>query len=204
MDPMTHETLIALALYALVTSVTPGPNNLMLLASGVNFGFRQTIPHMLGIALGFTAMVALVGFGLGAVLTLFPIVFNVLRVLALVYMVWLSWKLASSGSLGSGDAKARPMTFIEAALFQWINPKAWAMALTATTLYTVPDMYYLSVILVAGTFGVINLPSVSCWAGFGVALRGFLSVPARLRIFNVGMALLLLLSTLPFIRELIP
>jgi threonine/homoserine/homoserine lactone efflux protein len=201
---MTHETLIALALYALVTSVTPGPNNLMLLASGVNFGFRQTIPHMLGIALGFTAMVALVGFGLGAVLTLFPIVFNVLRVLALVYMVWLSWKLASSGSLGSGDAKARPMTFIEAALFQWINPKAWAMALTATTLYTVPDMYYLSVILVAGTFGVINLPSVSCWAGFGVALRGFLSVPARLRIFNVGMALLLLLSTLPFIRELIP
>ena len=201
---MTHETLIALALYALVTSVTPGPNNLMLLASGVNFGFRQTIPHMLGISLGFTAMVALVGFGLGAVLTLFPIVFNVLRVLALVYMVWLSWKLASSGSLGSGDAKARPMTFIEAALFQWINPKAWAMALTATTLYTVPDMYYLSVILVAGTFGVINLPSVSCWAGFGVALRGFLSVPARLRIFNVGMAVLLLLSTLPFIRELIP
>ena len=201
---MTHETLIALALYALVTSVTPGPNNLMLLASGVNFGFRQTIPHMLGIALGFTAMVALVGFGLGAVLTLFPIVFNVLRVLALVYMVWLSWKLASSGSLGSGDAKARPMTFIEAALFQWINPKAWAMALTATTLYTVPDMYYLSVILVAGTFGVVNLPSVSCWAGFGVALRGFLSVPARLRIFNVGMAVLLLLSTLPFIRELIP
>ena len=201
---MTHETLIALALYALVTSVTPGPNNLMLLASGVNFGFRQTIPHMLGIALGFTAMVALVGFGLGAVLTLFPVVFNVLRVLALVYMVWLSWKLASSGSLGSGDAKARPMTFIEAALFQWINPKAWAMALTATTLYTVPDMYYLSVILVAGTFGVINLPSVSCWAGFGVALRGFLSVPARLRIFNVGMAVLLLLSTLPFIRELIP
>ena len=201
---MTHETLIALALYALVTSVTPGPNNLMLLASGVNFGFRQTIPHMLGIALGFTAMVALVGFGLGAVLTLFPIVFNVLRVLALVYMVWLSWKLASSGSLGSGDAKARPMTFIEAALFQWINPKAWAMALTATTLYTVPDMYYLSVILVAGTFGVINLPSVRCWAGFGVALRGFLSVPARLRFFNVGMAVLLLLSTLPFIRELIP
>ena len=201
---MTHESLIALALYALVTSVTPGPNNLMLLASGVNFGFRQTIPHMLGIALGFTAMVALVGFGLGAVLTLFPIVFNVLRVLALVYMVWLSWKLASSGSLGSGDAKARPMTFIEAALFQWINPKAWAMALTATTLYTVPDMYYLSVILVAGTFGVVNLPSVSCWAGFGVALRGFLSVAARLRIFNVGMALLLLLSTLPFIRELIP
>lgn len=201
---MTHETLIALALYALVTSVTPGPNNLMLLASGVNFGFRQTIPHMLGIALGFTAMVALVGFGLGAVLTLFPIVFNVLRVLALVYMVWLSWKLASSGSLGSGDVKARPMTFIEAALFQWINPKAWAMALTATTLYTDPDMYYLSVILVAGMFGVINLPSVSCWAGFGVGLRGFLSIPARLRIFNVGMAVLLLLSTLPFIRELIP
>ena len=166
--------------------------------------FRQTIPHMLGIALGFTAMVALVGFGLGAVLTLFPLVFNVLRVLALVYMVWLSWKLASSGSLGSGEAKARPMAFIEAALFQWINPKAWAMALTATTLYTVPDMYYFSVMMVAGIFGVINLPSVSCWAGFGVALRGFLSIPARLRIFNVAMALLLLMSTLPFIRELIP
>ncbi len=198
---MSFETFLALGLYSIVASVTPGPNNLMLLASGVNFGIRRTVPHMLGIAIGFTAMVAIVGFGLGAVLDIVPGVMTGLRYLALAYTVWLAWKLGTSGSLGTGQSGARPMSFVSACLFQWVNPKAWVMALTATALYTTSQNYFISVICVAAVFGLIGMPFIAIWAGFGVALRGFLAVPARLRIFNGVMALLLLASTVPFVFE---
>ncbi len=173
----------------------------MLLASGVNFGIRRTIPHMLGIAIGFTAMVAIVGLGLGAVLDIVPGVMIGLRYVALAYTVWLAWKLGTSGSLGTGQAGAQPMRFISACLFQWVNPKAWVMALTATALYTSAQGYFLSVLLVAAVFGLIGMPFIAIWAGFGVALRGFLSIPWRLRAFNVVMGLLLLASTVPFVFE---
>jgi threonine/homoserine/homoserine lactone efflux protein len=196
---MKPEALLALSIFAFVTSVTPGPNNMMLLASGVNFGIRRTIPHMLGIAAGFTAMLLVVGLGLGAIVTAVPAVLVALKVASAAYMLWLAWRLATSGSFGAGAGPARPMRFIEAAGFQWINPKAWAMALTATSVYTQPDAFYLSVVIVALVFGAINLPSVGVWAGFGVGLRGFLAVPARLRVFNVAMAVLLALSVVPFV-----
>jgi len=198
---MSFETFLALSLYSIVASATPGPNNLMLLASGVNFGIRRTIPHMLGIAIGFTAMVAIVGLGLGAVLDIVPGVMTVLRYVALAYTVWLAWKLGISGSLGTGKTGAEPMSFVSACLFQWVNPKAWVMALTATALYTTAQGYFLSVIMVAVVFGVIGMPFITIWACFGVALRQFLSVPARLRAFNITMALLLLASTVPFVFE---
>jgi len=198
---VTFETFLALSLYSIVASVTPGPNNLMLLASGVNFGIRRTVPHMLGIAIGFTAMVAIVGLGLGAVLDIVPGVMTGLRYVALAYTVWLAWKLGTSGSLGTGQAGAQPMGFMSACLFQWVNPKAWVMALTATALYTSAQGYFLSVLLVAAVFGLIGMPFIAIWAGFGVALRGFLSIPWRLRAFNVVMGLLLLASTVPFVFE---
>jgi len=198
---VTFETFLALSLYSIVASVTPGPNNLMLLASGVNFGIRRTVPHMLGIAIGFTAMVAIVGLGLGAVLDIVPGVMTGLRYAALAYTVWLAWKLGTSGSLGTGHAGAQPMGFMSACLFQWVNPKAWVMALTATALYTSAQGYFLSVLLVAAVFGLIGMPFIAIWAGFGVALRGFLSIPWRLRAFNVIMGLLLLASTVPFVFE---
>jgi threonine/homoserine/homoserine lactone efflux protein len=196
---MTFETFLALSLYSFVASATPGPNNLMLLASGVNFGIRRTVPHMLGIAIGFTAMVAIIGFGLGALLEIVPGLMTALRYVALAYTVWLAWNLGTSGSLGTGKTGAQPMSFVAACLFQWVNPKAWVMALTATALYTTADHYIVSVLLVSAVFGVINLPCISVWAGFGVALRQILAIPARLRAFNILMAVLLLASTLPFI-----
>jgi hypothetical protein len=196
---MTFETFLALSLYSFVASATPGPNNLMLLASGVNFGIRRTVPHMLGIAIGFTAMVAIIGFGLGALLDIVPGLMTALRYVALAYTVWLAWNLGTSGSLGTGKTGAQPMSFVAACLFQWVNPKAWVMALTATALYTTADHYIVSVLLVSAVFGVINLPCISVWAGFGVALRQILAIPARLRAFNILMAVLLLASTLPFI-----
>ena len=198
---MSFETFLALSLYSIVASATPGPNNLMVLASGVNFGIRRTVPHMLGIAIGFTAMVAIVGLGLGAVIDIVPGVMTVLRYVALAYTVWLAWKLGTSGSLGSGKVGAQPMSFAAACLFQWVNPKAWVMALTATALYTTTPGYFLSVLLVAAVFGLVGMPFIAIWAGFGVALRQFLSIPARLRAFNVVMGLLLLASTLPCVFE---
>lgn len=195
---MSIELLIGLAVFSLVSSITPGPNNIMLLTSGVNFGFRRTVPHMLGICIGFFILLLSVGFGLGALLKLYPPLFGFLKIAAMVYLVYLSWRIAISRSLKSAEqGSGRPMNFLEAALFQWVNPKAWVMALTAMTLYVHADKPILSIFIVAAVFALINLPSVSCWAGFGVALRDFLSEPRRLRIFNITMGILLIASVVP-------
>ncbi len=137
---MSSEVFFALLVYAFVTSITPGPNNFMLLASGVNFGFIRTIPHMLGIGGGFLSLLLAVGFGLGAVLTAFPSLHLALKIAGGAYLLYLAWRIAMSRSLGKdGDTKARPMTFLEAAAFQWVNPKAWVMAVTAMAVYTNPE-----------------------------------------------------------------
>jgi threonine/homoserine/homoserine lactone efflux protein len=201
---MPLDLFLALTLFAFVTSITPGPNNLMLLASGVNFGFRRTIPHMLGIGIGFAVMLLGVGLGLGALLAAYPAVYQALRVASIAYMLWLAWKIANSGPVTAkdGDAHARPMTLLQAALFQWINPKAWAMALTGTAAYTVPSNYLATLAIMVVVFALINLPSVSVWTVFGVALRRVLQDPVRVRIFNAAMALLLVTSIWPLITEL--
>src|SRR5690349_4584797 len=126
----SSEAFFALLVYSFVTSVTPGPNNLMLLASGVNFGIIRTIPHILGIGSGFMTLLLAVGFGLGAVLTAFPVLHLALKIAGGAYLLYLAYRTAMSRSLKDGVAKARPMTFLEAAAFQWVNPKAWVMALT--------------------------------------------------------------------------
>ncbi|TGU93742.1 LysE family translocator [Mesorhizobium sp. M00.F.Ca.ET.151.01.1.1] len=198
---MSLDAFLALLVYALVTSITPGPNNLMLLASGVNFGIARTVPHMLGISIGFLVLLLAVGFGLGAVLTAFPALHAGLRIAGAVYLLYLAWKIAMSRSLsGKGDTNARPMRFVDAAAFQWVNPKAWVMAITAMAVYTNPERPFLSVILIGVAFTVVNFPSVSVWAGFGTALRGFLSDPVRLKWFNIAMGLLLAATLWPMLR----
>ncbi len=198
---MSYDAFLALVVYAFVTSITPGPNNFMLLASGVNFGFVRTIPHMLGIGFGFLSLLLGVGFGLGALLSTFPILHGGLKIAGGAYLLYLAWRIGMSRSLGNdGGSKARPMTFIEAAAFQWVNPKAWVMAVTAMAVYTSPESPFLSVLLISGAFALVNLPSVSSWAGFGTALRGFLSDPTRLKWFNIAMGVLLALTLWPMIR----
>ena len=198
---MSLDAFLALLLYALVTSITPGPNNFMLLASGVNFGIVRTIPHMLGISIGFCVLLLAVGFGLGAVLTAFPALHTALKIAGAAYLLYLAWKIAMSRSLsGKGEAEAKPMRFIDAAAFQWVNPKAWVMAITAMAVYTNPDHPFLSVVLIAFAFSLVNLPSVSIWAGFGTALRGFLSDPVRLKWFNIAMGVLLAATLWPMLK----
>jgi threonine/homoserine/homoserine lactone efflux protein len=202
---MQSTLLLPLIGFAIASSITPGPNNLMLLASGVNFGFRRSIPHMLGIGVGFIIMLVVVGLGVGQVLQANPLFYDALRIISLVYMLWLAWKVATSHGVdnGAGRSASRPMNFIQAALFQWVNPKAWAMAIAATATYTQPTQYFTSLLWVALVFGLINLPCVSIWAGFGVALRHWLQDPVKQRIFNITMALLLVASFLPLVADLV-
>ena len=198
---MPSETFLALLVFAFVTSVTPGPNNFMLLASGVNFGFWRTVPHMLGIAAGFASLLFGVGLGLGAVLKAYPALDLSLKIAGGAYLLYLAWKIGKSRSMAAkGEAKAAPMTFLQAAAFQWVNPKAWVMAVTAMAVYTNPQAPFLSMLLVTAAFAAVNLPSVSVWAGFGMALRGFLADPGRLKWFNIAMGVLLAATLWPMLR----
>jgi threonine/homoserine/homoserine lactone efflux protein len=193
---MTSDIFTALVLFAVVTSLTPGPNNLMLMASGANFGFRRTVPHMLGVALGFVFMAVLVGAGLAGLFQTYPQAVTALEVLSVGYMLWLAWKIARSATPGEREAAGSPMTFLQAAAFQWVNPKAWAMALTAVTVYS-PDRSFAGVALVAAIFGVVNLPSVGVWVVLGQQVRRVLTNRARLVAFNRTMAGLLVASLAP-------
>lgn len=197
---MTGATLLALTGFAFATSITPGPNNMMLFASGVNFGFRRTVPHMLGIGSGFFSLLLGVGFGLGALLQSAPALQLAFKAACGVYMLWIAWKIGSTHTMGEAKTGAQPLTFLQAAAFQWVNPKAWAMAVTAMAAYTDAHAYTASVLIVGLVFAVVNVPSVSTWAGFGAVLREWLSVPPRLKWFNMSMAVLLIISLWPMLR----
>jgi threonine/homoserine/homoserine lactone efflux protein len=198
---LTAELLTALIAFAFVSSITPGPNNLMLMASGTNFGFVRTIPHMLGVSIGFTLMIVLVGAGLAKVFEVYPLAYTILKYASCAYLVWLAWKIATAAPPGAKGAEARsePMTFIQAALFQWVNPKAWTMALTAVSAYTLPADPIVSLLVVAAVFGAINLPLVGSWTLLGMQLRRLLNDPVRLRVFNVTMALILVATLYPIV-----
>lgn len=198
---MSETMLLALATFCFASSITPGPNNMMLLASGANFGFRRTLPHLLGVTIGFGAMVAAVGFGLGGVFSTYPALYDVLRIAGAAYMLWLAYRIATASGIGDKQSGGRPMSFLEAVAFQWINPKAWAMSLGAITAFVVPGEFVAGVIVVTLVFALINLPCVASWAAFGVVLRGALEKPWALRAFNVTMAVLLVASLVPMMRD---
>ncbi|WP_106205257.1 LysE family translocator [Aliiruegeria haliotis] len=193
---MTPDLLTALAAFCFVSSITPGPNNLMLMTSGANFGLRRTLPHLLGISIGFTVMVVLVGTGLARVFDLIPAARDVLRGVSVIYLLWLAWEIATAMPPGQGAHEGRPLTFLQAAVFQWVNPKAWTMALTAVTVYT-PGHSFAAVLLTAAIFGAINLPSCSGWIVLGQQVARLLTSHARLRVFNGLMASLLVASLWP-------
>lgn len=204
---MTPNLLMALSAFALVSSLTPGPNNLMLMASGTNFGFARTVPHMLGVSIGFVFMVVLVGLGLVGIFKTFPVTYVILKWVSVVYLLYLAWHIATAGALvvkegGLEVREAKPMRFYQAVLFQWVNPKAWTMALTAITVYAPAERPLLGLVTVAIVFGAINLPSVGLWALLGVQMRRFLDQPGKMRAFNITAALLLVATLYPVVEEL--
>ena len=200
---MPFDLFLALVGFCAATAWTPGPNNLLLLTSGVNFGFARTLPQLAGISVGFPVMIVLLGLGLGQAFTAYPPLYLALKILGILYMVWLAWKVANAGPMHKETASAnRPMRFHEAVLFQWVNPKAWAMALTGAATYTLPSAYFITLLTIAGTFLVVNIPGACAWIGFGVRLRKLLQDERRVRIFNWTMAALLVASLLPVLWEL--
>ena len=200
---MTTETWLAFALFAFVSSITPGPNNTMLLASGVNFGFARSLPHMAGVTLGFCLMILLMGLGLGGVFTRFPLLYTVLRYVGGAYLLYLAWKIFRSQPAAPADAPdaavAKPMGFMAAAAFQWVNPKAWVMALGSVTTYLPAQHSRWQLLALVGLMGLINMPSTGSWALFGSSMRRYLQQPNFLRIFNTLAALALVASLYPLL-----
>lgn len=199
---MSPDILIALVTFCVVSTVTPGPNNMMLLSSGATFGFQRTIPHILGISIGCVVMVLSLGLGLAGVIARAPWLYTALHIVSTGYLLYLSWRIATSAGVGAPSARARPLRFIDAAAFQWVNPKAWAMTLGATTSFARPESLTGDVSMVALVLAVVGLPCIMLWAGGGTVVRQLLTRPGALRAFNIGMAALLVASLLPGIFEL--
>jgi len=195
---MTYSLLTGLVLFCFVSSITPGPNNLMLMATGANFGAQRAAPHASGIVLGFTFMIVAIGLGVAQLFQSYPLAHQLLGGISVIYLIYLAYKTATARTnLDSPEPTGQPITFWQAVAFQWVNPKAWTMALAAVTVYAPQPVTYKEVIVVAVIFGAINLPCISVWLLLGVKMRRFLTTPARLRGFNWTMAGLLLLSVAP-------
>lgn len=201
---MSTQITLALAAFVFVASITPGPNNLMLMASGTNFGLRRTLPHIVGVNAGFVLMTLLVGLGLWKIFETYPLSYTVLKLVSVLYLTWLAWKIATAApppEAVEGASSGKPLTFLQAAAFQWVNPKAWAMVLTAMSAYTLPEHPLLSLAVIALMFCLIGLPSILTWAVMGTQVRRFLNNPARLRAFNITAALLLMASLWPILAS---
>ena len=198
----TLYALAALTLFALASSITPGPNNLMLLSSGTRFGFRRTIPHMLGVTLGFGLMIGLIGLGLARLFTVFPALQLVLKIVSVVYLLILAWKIATSAPpTADEEGRGKPLTFLQAAAFQWVNPKGWTLGITAMSAYLPPVGPWLAPLLVAMVAMLVTAPSVALWTSIGMHLRRFLDQPAKLRAFNWTAAALLVGSLYPVLTS---
>jgi threonine/homoserine/homoserine lactone efflux protein len=197
------ERFLSMLLFVTVTTATPGPNNLMVLASGANFGLRRTVPHIVGIALGFGLMVLAVGVGLGTLFDRFPELHSVLKWIAFAYLLWLAWRMANARAPVEGKvAGARPLSFLGAAAFQWVNPKAWVMAVSTAPLFTTADgNHVVEISQVAGLFALVTLPSCALWCLFGTWIARLLNEDRHQRWFNIAMAVLLVVSVAPVLFE---
>lgn len=196
---MSIEIFIALAAFALVTSITPGPNNLMVMASGANFGVARTLPHFAGVVLGFNFMIWMVGAGLIGAVAAIPASLIVLKILSAGLLLYFAWKIANAGALEDDPnaAAGKPLTFFQAVAFQWVNPKAWAMSLAAVGAYASDANLLLSLGIVAMVFLAAGVPSVGAWLFLGTQLRRLLTNNLRLRLFNWTCAALLVATLWP-------
>lgn len=189
------QNLVSLSIFALAAGFTPGPNNTLLMLSGARWGFKATLPLLLGIVFGFPLMVFAVGMGLGGVFRAWPVLHTVLKVACFAYLLAMAWRIARSGGPSHGENPHRPNGFFTGAALQWINPKAWMMAVSALAVYVPVGQPPLRPVLgVVAVFFVTSIFSALAWLGFGTSLSGFLSTPRRVTVFNITMAILLVAS----------
>jgi threonine/homoserine/homoserine lactone efflux protein len=200
---MSVQTFYAVLLFSVVMAFTPGPNNMMLASSGATYGVRRTLPHLLGVTIGFPVMILLVGMGLASVLLASPKLQLAMKIISCAYLIWLAVQIGRSKSTGD-NAAGEPMRFLAAAAFQWINPKAWLYAVGAISAYTSGNgtQLYQQVVIIALLNIAVSLGSTTTWTAFGAAIRRFLRTPGTLRLFNLLMALLLAGSVVPILLEI--
>ena len=191
--------------FAVAISATPGPNNTMVAASGASFGFIRTLPHMAGVILGFALMVAVIGLGGAGLLQRFPLIHQMLKWIAAAYLLWLAWRIAVARptlEAGTTDKAGQPISFLQAALFQWVNPKAWVAAVSAVSVYTSVSRPILpQAAILTALFAAISIPSVALWTGIGAGAGKLLRTPSGLKAFNIAMALLLAGSVISLVSE---
>lgn len=185
-----------LLIFVTASTITPGPNSVMILASGVNFGFRKTVPHILGVAVGVMIVITLAGIGLGAVLDLFPWLQIVMLFASTAYLLYFAWKIANAVPVSDADGAGTPFTFLQALGFQWVNPKVWALGMAAVAVFA-PQYTVSNVTIVALAFALVGIASNTSWAWFGTVIRSYLSNKKRLRVFNFSAALALVASLVP-------
>lgn len=198
---MTPEIILSATTFALIGSFTPGPNNAMLLSSGVNYGFQRTLPHIIGITIGYAVMFTAVALGLGRVFLLQPQLYTALRVASTIYLLWLAWKIATASAPHDGQATGSPLTFWQAVLFQWVNPKGVALALAASASFLNPDNLAVDLPVMLALVVAMSASSATTWALFGQGVRRVLADEKRLKLFNRVMALALVASLWPLLRN---
>ena len=199
---ISEQLAIAFIAFAAATLFTPGPNNIMLMASGLNYGFRRTLPHVAGVTIGFSFLVAVIGLGLGAVFAAYPVLHTILKYAGAAYLIYLAIVIALSGPADTdGSGERKPMTFLGAAMFQWVNVKGWVIAVGAITAYAAIAAYPLNIAALSILLFVIGLGSSLTWVLLGTSLQAVVKSPRAVRIFNVVMAVLLLASLYPVLKE---
>jgi threonine/homoserine/homoserine lactone efflux protein len=199
---MSQPLLIAFVIFAIVMFFTPGPNNVMLLSSGLTHGFRRTLPHVAGITIGFAFMVAAVGLGVGTIFITYPVLQTILKYAGAAYLVYLAAAIAISGPASSEQGNARgPMTFWGAAMFQWINAKGWVIVISTITAYAAIASFPWNIVIQTAIYLAVGTVSTVVWALFGSALRPVLTSPRAVRAFNIVMAILLLASLYPVFTD---
>jgi threonine/homoserine/homoserine lactone efflux protein len=198
---ISRELLFAFAVFAAVMFFTPGPNNIMVMSSGLTYGFRRTLPHIAGVVIGFAFMVGAVGLGFGTVFIAFPVLQTILKYAGAAYLIYLAVVIAMAGPPKPGEASRGPMTFWGAAMFQWVNVKGWVAIIGTITAYAGIANFPLNIALQVLIFLLMGTASITTWTLFGSALRPFLTSPRAVRVFNIAMALLLLASLYPVFME---
>jgi len=189
---------VSLAMFAIASTGTPGPNNLMMVSSGMTFGIKRSIPHWLGICTGVPFMVFAVGLGLDQIFQRWPLVFVILKFAGITYLLYLAYKIATNNGAMGTKSGAKPFTYVQGALFQWVNPKAWIMVLSGITAFTSPAQALLpQVMTIAGVFFVVGLICVGTWLLAGSQLQKLLTKPSQQRLFNWVMSALLVCSIAP-------
>lgn len=195
------DLLIPLIVFCIVTLFTPGPNNVMLMTSGLNYGMRRTLPAMFGVEFGFGFLVLCVGLGLGAIFTAYPLIYIILKYVGAAYLLYLAYVIATSDPAAPEGKRKKPMSFLQACAFQWVNPKGWVMAVGSIATYAAIAEYPYNAIIIAGAFTLLGLGSSVAWAGLGAVMQKLLHKPKLVRAFNIVMALLLVASLYPIIAE---